>query len=170
MGNSIQNMISELTKKSEKDFVNANDSTTSKQIADIMESLDKKTRATIYLAAFHGSTKQLADKIDQADEIVDKRKRQKLVYDFKEALANSDVRDFLSSLSLNDKTNLEEDMGILRLGLSSESQLIEEEQKYLDLIEDSIADYTRKAALKSGFESIDEWRKFNERNAKKRLI
>lgn len=52
-------------------------------------------------------------------------------------------------------------MGLSRLGLSNEKDLTEEEQKYYDIIENSINKDLEKEALSQGFDSVEACRNHN---------
>lgn len=71
------------------------------------------------------------------------------------------MKSFLANISWKDKISLEVDMELSRFGLSNEKDLTEEEQKYYDIIENSIKKDLEKEALSKGFDSIDAWRNHN---------
>ena len=52
-------------------------------------------------------------------------------------------------------------MGLSRLGLSNEKALTKEEQKYYDIIENSINKDLEKEALSQRFDSVEAWRDYN---------
>ena len=96
--------------------------------------------------------------------------KERIISEFKKAVAKGKEKEFLSTLHWISKVKLEGYMGLLDMGLPrSRETLTKKEQRYLDILEDSIDKDRMKEALNQGFSSIEEWkannaRIFNERD------
>lgn len=103
------------------------------------------------------NTKHAKINYDKANELI----KLKRIDEFKKSVANGTHEEFLANISWIDKSSLKVDMGLARLGLSNEKDLTEEEQKYYDIIENSINKDLEKEALSQGFDSVEAWRNHN---------
>ena len=103
------------------------------------------------------NTKHAKINYDKANELI----KLKRIDEFKKSVANGTHEEFLANISWIDKSSLEVDMGLSRLGLSNKKDLTEEEQKYYDIIENSINKDLEKEALSQGFDSVEAWRNHN---------
>lgn len=103
------------------------------------------------------NTKHAKINYDKANELI----KLKRIDEFKKSVANGTHEEFLANISWIDKSSLKVDMGLARLGLSNEKDLTEEEQKYYDIIENSINKDLEKEALSQGFDSVEAWKNHN---------
>lgn len=147
MANSIEGIVDCLDKMdlTPEEFVN--------RISDLNELI----RGGMRLTALSKGYEELADKIDKANELI----KLKRIDEFKKSVANGTHEEFLANISWIDKSSLKVAMGLARLGLSNEKELTEEEQKYYDIIENSINKDLEKEALSQGFDSVEAWRNHN---------
>lgn len=131
---------------------------TQEEFVDHISDMHELIREGMYLTALFKRNKKLADKIDKANELI----KFKRIDEFKESVANGTHEEFLANLSWTDKCSLKVDMEeLFRDGISDERDLTEEEQKYYDIIENSINKDLEKEALSQGFDSVEAWRKHN---------
>lgn len=147
--NSVEKMVN--------GFKNAN--MTPEKIAESIKDFDKITRRGIRNIAYYSGDKETADKISKANKIIKERR----ISEFKKAVANGTEKEFLSNMPWTDKISLKVDMDLFRIGTPSEKPLTEEEQRYLDIIEESIYEDLKNEALSEGFSSVEE---LQEHNAK----
>ena len=127
------------------------------EIVDRISDMHELVRAGMHLTALSKGNEELADKIDKANELI----KLKRINEFKKSVANGTHEEFLADISWKDKISLEVDMELSRFGLSNEKNLTEEEQKFYDIIENSIKKDLEKEALSKGFDSIEAWRNHN---------
>ena len=147
MANSIENMVSCFDKMN----------LTPEQIVEYIGEMDELTRTGMHITALSNGSKELADKIDKANELI----KLKRIDEFKKSVANGTHEDFLANMPWMDKSSLSVDMGLFRIGLPSEKLLTEEEQRYFEIIENSINKDMEKEALSQGFDSVEAWRNHN---------
>ena len=127
------------------------------EIAESIKDLHEITRAGLHLSALANGDKETAYKINKANQIIKERR----ISEFKKAVANGTEKEFLSTMPWTDKTSLEVDMGLCRIGIPSEEPLTEEEQRYFDIIEKSVDEDILNEAISQGFNSVEEWREHN---------
>ena len=101
--------------------------------------------------------KQTAEKIEKAINIL----RERRIEAFKKAVAEGRESEFLSAMNWTEKISLKVDMGLSRLGIPSEKPLTEENQRYLDILEQSIDKDIEQEAFRQGFSSVEEWQEYN---------
>lgn len=131
---------------------------TQEEFVDHISDMHELIREGMYLTALFKRNKKLADKIDKANELI----KFKRIDEFKKSVANGTHEEFLANLSWTDKSSLKVDMEkLFRDGISDERDLTEEEQKYYDIIQNSINKDLEKEALSQGFDSVEAWRKHN---------
>lgn len=130
---------------------------TSEQIVEHIGEMSELTRAGMHITALSNGNKELANKIDKANQLI----KLKRIDEFKKSVANGTYEEFLANMPWTDKSSLSEDMGLFRIGLPSEKTLTEEEQRYSEIIENSIDKDMEKEALSQGFSSVDAWKKYN---------
>lgn len=147
MANSIEGMVSLFDKMN----------LTPEEIVDHIGEMHELTRAGMHITALSNGNKELADKIDKANELI----KLKRIDEFKKSVANGTHEEFLANMPWTDKSSLSVDMGLFRIGLSSEKPLTEEEQRYFEIIENSIDKDIEKEALSQGFDSVEAWRNHN---------
>ena len=159
MKNDIHNILGDSMANSIEGIVDCLDKMNLKpeEIVDHISDMHELIRAGMHLTALSKGYEELADKIDKANELI----KLKRIDEFKKSIANGTHEEFLANISWTDKSSLEVDMGLARLGLSNEKDLTEEEQKYYDIIENSINKDLEKEALSQGFDSIEAWRNHN---------
>lgn len=132
---------------------------TIEQLVEQMKGMDEISRAGMHVTALFKGDKELAAKIDSANKII----KQSRISDFKQVVAEGKQEEFLSTMSRTDKSSLKIDMWLLRPDFPSEIPLTADEQRYFDIIEQSIASDIEKEALSQEFESVDAWRAQNKR-------
>ena len=123
---------------------------TPEQIAEYIGKVSETTRALIHIKALLDGNEELADKISKAIEFI----KLKRIDEFKKTVANGTHEDFLSNMPWTDKCSLRRDMGLFRIGLPGEKPLTEEEQRYCEIINNSIQKDIEKEALSQGFDSV----------------
>ena len=104
------------------------------KIADQIINLPDNYRAGIYVIAISLNKLELAQKIRKAIILIEKLK----IVKFKEAVDQGYGREYLKTLSLEDKISLKVNMNLFRTGEPGEKLLTNIEQMYLDLIDESI--------------------------------
>lgn len=105
----------------------------SKEIAESIKDVHETIRIVMYLTALKNNDKELANKIDIANEIIIKNR----INDFKNAVTNGTHKEFLSTISETDKSSLKINMGLVKeLKLVYKPYTLED-QKYHDIIEES---------------------------------
>lgn len=112
---------------------------TPEEIAESIADFSDITRSGIYASALLSRDRETADKINKANQIIKERK----INEFKSAVANGTEKEFLSTMSWLEKVYLEIDIELTRMG----KQLTEEEQRYLDILEESINKDIEREAL-----------------------
>lgn len=127
------------------------------EIVDRISNMHELIRGGMHLTALSKGYEELADKIDKANELI----KLKRIDEFKKSVANGTHEEFLANISWTDKTSLKVDMELSRFGLPNAKDLTEEEQKYYDIIENSIKKDVEKEALSQGFDSVEAWRNHN---------
>ena len=127
------------------------------EIAEEIGKMHEVIRAGIHLTALSNGNKELADKIDKANELIKLRR----IDEFKKTVANGTHEEFLANMPLMDKSSLLIDIRLSRIGLPSEKPLTEEEKRYSDIIEKSINNDIETEALNQGFDSVEAWRNHN---------
>ena len=127
---------------------------TPEQIAEYIGKVSETTRALIHIKALLDGNEELADKISKAIEFI----KLKRIDEFKKTVANGTHEDFLSNMPWTDKCSLRRDMGLFRIGLPGEKPLTEEEQRYCEIINNSIQKDIEKEALSQGFDSVEDWK------------
>lgn len=130
---------------------------TQEDFVDCISDMHKLIREGMYLTALSKGNNELADKICKANESIEFKR----IDEFKKSVANGTHEEFLANLSYTDKCSLEVDMGLFRDEISDENDLTEEEQKYYDIIQNSINKDLKKEALSQGFDSIEAWKNHN---------
>ncbi len=130
---------------------------TPEQIAEYIGKVSETTRALIHIKALLDGKKELANKISKANEFI----KLKRIDEFKKTVANGTHEDFLANMPWTDKCSLLVDMGLVRIGLPSEKPLTEEEQRYCEIIDNSIQKDIEKEALSQGFASVEDWKNHN---------
>ncbi len=130
---------------------------TLEQIVDYIGEMHETTRAVMHIIALSNGNEELADKINRANELI----KLKRIDEFKKSVANETHEEFLANMPWTDKISLEVDMGLCRMGFSSEKPLTEGEQRYFEIIENSIDEDIEKEALSQGFDSVEAWRNYN---------
>lgn len=138
---------------------------TSEQIAEYIGEASELTRAQIHLKALLDGKKELADKILKAIEFI----KLKRIDEFKKSVANGTHEDFFANMTWPDKCSLSVDMGLFRAGIPGEKPLTKEEQRYREIIDNSIQKDIEKEALSQGFDSVEDWRTHNADNAMHRM-
>lgn len=159
MKNDIHNVLGDSIANSIEGIVDCLDKMDLKpeEIVDRISDMHELVRAGMNLTALSKGNEELADKIDKANELI----KLKRINEFKKSVANGTHEEFLADISWKDKISLEVDMELSRFGLSNEKNLTEEEQKFYDIIENSIKKDLEKEALSKGFDSIEAWRNHN---------
>ncbi len=159
MKNDIHNVLGDSIANSIEGIVDCLDKMdlTPEEIVNRISGLNELIREGMRLTALSKGYEELADKIDKANELI----KLKRIDEFKKSVANGTHEEFLANISWIDKSSLEVDMGLSRLGLSNKKDLTEEEQKYYDIIENSINKDLEKEALSQGFDSVEAWRNYN---------
>lgn len=130
---------------------------TVEQMAEQMKDIDQLSRAGMHLTALSSGNKELANKIDGANKIIEQNK----IADFKKAVAEGTQEYFLSQMSWTDKSSLLAEMDLFRYESRDEKPYTSEEQRYQDIIEASIEKDIEKEALSQGFASVEAWREYN---------
>lgn len=130
---------------------------TPEQIAEYIGEVSESTRALIHIKALLDGNEELADKISKAIEFIELKR----IDEFKKSVANGTHEDFLSNMPWTDKCSLRRDMGLFRIGLPGEKPLTEEEQRYCEIIDNSIQKDIEKEALSQGFASVEDWKNHN---------
>lgn len=130
---------------------------TPEQIVDYIGEMHELIRTVMHITALSNGNKELADKINKANELI----KLKRIDEFKKSVANGTHEEFLANMSRTDKTSFEVDMGLFRIGLPSEKPLTEEEQRYFEIIENSINKDMEKEALSQGFDNVEAWKNYN---------
>lgn len=133
---------------------------TPEQNAEYIGEAIELIRAQIHLKALLDGKKELADKILKAIEFI----KLKRIDEFKKSVANGTHEDFLANISWTDKCSLSVDMGLSRSGLPSEKPLTKEEQRYREIIDNSIQKDIEKEALSQGFDSVEDWKIHNAKH------
>lgn len=131
---------------------------TPEQIVEHIEDMNLLARTGMHIIALSNGNKTLADKIAKANELI----KLKRVEAFKKSVANGTDEEFLANMTHLDKSSLQVDMGLFRIGIKSENPLTEVEQQYYDIIQNSIDDDLETEALSQGFDSVDSWRSYNK--------
>ena len=151
MKKDINNILGETTATSIEEIVNAFSqmNITPEEIAEKISNLHELARTGMHITAMSKGYKELADKINAANEII----TQKRIIKFKQAVANNTHEEFLSTMTWTDKISLQTDMGLSKPSFDGKSPLTKEEQKYFDIIEQE--------ALSQGFDSIEAWQEHN---------
>lgn len=159
MKNDIHNILGDCMANSIEGIVDCLDKMdlTPEEIVNRINGLNELIRGGMHLTALSKGYEELADKIDKANELI----KLKRIDEFRKSVANGTHEEFLANISWIDKSSLEVDMGLSRLGLSNKKDLTEEEQKYYDIIENSINKDLEKEALSQGFDSVEAWRNHN---------
>ncbi len=136
-----------------------NSNMTPEQIARILKNTSKIEKARLLVYALSIGAEDIGDKIEKAINIIRERK----IEAFKKAVAEGREREFLSTMNWEEKITLEVEMKISRLGIPGEKPLSEENQRYLDIIEQSIKEDIEQEVLSQGFSSVEEWQEHNEK-------
>lgn len=159
MKNDIRNIFGDDMSNSIEDMVSCFDkiNLTPEQIAEYIGEMHEITRTRMHITALSNGNKELADKIYKANELI----KLKRIDEFKKSVANGTHEDFLANMPWTDKSSLLVDMRLFRIGLPSEKPLTEEEQRYSEIIENSINKDMEKEALSQGFDSVEAWRNHN---------
>lgn len=154
MKNDVQNIFGdEIARKMENMVSFLEDmNLTPKHIAEYIEHLHELIRAGLHITALSNGNKELADKIDMANELI----KLKRIDAFKQSVANGNHEEFLANMPWTDKSSLKIDMG-----LDERKTLTEEEQQYFNIIESSIDKDIENEALSQGFDSVEAWREYN---------
>lgn len=158
MNNNVNNILDGELHNSIEGMVDCFDkmNLTTEQIVEYISSMPLVSREVMHLVALSKGNRKLADKIDKANEIIEL----KTIEAFKKSVEDGTYENFLANMNWEDKVSLPVDMGLFRIGLSGEKPLTEEEQRYSDIIENSIHEDIKKEALSQGFESIEGWRNY----------
>lgn len=130
---------------------------TPEQIAEYIGEVSESTRALILIKALLDGNEELADKISKAIEFIELKR----IDEFKKSVANGTHEDFLANMSWTDKSSLLQGMGLVRSGLPIEKPLTKEEQRYREIIDNSIQKDIEKEALSQGFASVEDWKNHN---------
>lgn len=130
---------------------------TPEQIAEYIGKVSETTRALILIKALLDGNEELADKISKAIEFIELKR----IDEFKKSVANGTHEDFLANMSWTDKSSLLQGMGLVRSGLPIEKPLTKEEQRYCEIIDNSIQKDIEKEALSQGFASVEDWKNHN---------
>lgn len=130
---------------------------TPEEIADYIGDISYLARAGMHIIAFSEGNEKLADKIAKANELIKLRQ----IDEFKKSVANDTYEEFLTQIPWPDKSSLLVDMGLSRAELSSKKKLTEEEQRYFEIIDNSINKDLEKEAIGEGFHSVEAWREHN---------
>ncbi|MBQ8535511.1 MAG: hypothetical protein IJ463_07500 [Bacilli bacterium] len=147
MATSIEGMVSTLDKMD----------LSIEEILDYIGDMHELTRAGMHLTALSNGNKELADKINKANKYI----KLKRIDEFKKSVAKGTYEEFLANMPWTDKSSLLVDMRVFGIGLPSEKNLTEEEQRYFEIIENSINKDIEKEALSQGFDSVEAWRNHN---------
>lgn len=138
---------------------------TPEQIAEYIGEVSESTRALILIKALLDGNEELADKISKAIEFIELKR----IDEFKKSVANGTHEDFFANMTWPDKCSLSVDMGLFRAGIPGEKPLTKEEQRYREIIDNSIQKDIEKEALSQGFDSVEDWRTHNADNAMHRM-
>ena len=138
---------------------------TPEQIAEYIGEVSESTRALILIKALLDGNEELADKISKAIEFIELKR----IDEFKKSVANGTHEDFFANMTWPDKCSLSVDMGLSRSGLPSEKPLTEEEQRYCEIINNSIQKDIEEEALSQDFASVEDWKTYNADNAECRM-
>lgn len=138
---------------------------TPEQIAEYIGEVSESTRALIHIKALLDGNEELADKISKAIEFIELKR----IDEFKKSVANGTHEDFFANMTWPDKCSLSVDMGLSRSGLPSEKPLTEEEQRYCEIINNSIQKDIEEEALSQDFASVEDWKTYNADNAECRM-
>ena len=111
----------------------------------------------MHIIALSEGNKKLADKIAKANELI----KLKQIDEFKKSVANDTYEEFLAKISWTDKSLLLVNMGLSKSELSSKKKLTEEEQRYFEIIDNSINKDLEKEAISERFDSVEAWRTHN---------
>lgn len=131
------------------------------QLEKYMQDMPELTKAEMHITALSKGKKELAEKIDKTNKLIEMKR----FNDFKKCVANGTYEEFLSNMTWIDKSSLLCEIGLFRIGIPSEKPFTKEEQIYYDIIQRSIDDDLRKEALSQGFDSLEDWRNYNARQA-----
>ena len=129
------------------------------QIAETIKDFDDSIKSGIHLCALLKKDELTACKIEKAMLILD----EKLIKEFKDAVASDKTNDLLSRMTVNDKETLLVKMGLFRYETPNEKPFTEEEQKYHDILQSSIHEDIKVLATCQGFKSVEEWQEHNSR-------
>lgn len=138
---------------------------TPEQIAEYIGKVSETTRALIHIKALLDGNEELADKISKAIEFI----KLKRIDEFKKTVANGTHEDFLANMTWSDKCSLSADMGLFRTGIPGEKPLTKEEQRYYEIINNSIQKDMEEEALSQDFASVEDWKTYNADNAECRM-
>lgn len=136
---------------------------TSEQLAEHMENIDEILREAIHITALSEGNQELAERINAANEII----KQNQINNFKKSVVEGTYEEFLSKMSWTDKSSFLVNMGLFRIGFSSEKPYTAEEQQYYDIIKSSIDKDIEKEALSKGFPSVEAWEENRSKVLKK---
>lgn len=159
MKNDIKNIFGDSMTNSLENLVDCFDKAnlTPEEIADYIADSPDLTRTGMHIIALSEGNKKLADKIAKANELI----KLKQIDEFKKSVANDTYEEFLAKISWTDKSLLLVNMGLSKSELSSKKKLTEEEQRYFEIIDNSINKDLEKEAISEGFDSVEAWRNHN---------
>lgn len=101
------------------------------QLAKLMANMPELSREGIYITALSNENKELADKIEKANELI----KQNRISTFKQSVIDGKWEEFLANMHWVDKAFLSVDMG-----LYDKKDLTKVDQLYFSIIDKSIKD------------------------------
>lgn len=138
---------------------------TSEKIVELIGDIHEMVRGEMHIIAVFSGNQELADKIDAANKLI----TQKRIDSFKQSVADGTYEEFLSNMSWKEKSSLSVDMGLFSAGITGEKPLTNEDQQYYDIIEKSMdKDIEKAAALRAGFDSVEDWQEHNANASRKK--
>ena len=123
-----------------------------KEIADFLEDIDEVNIAYLHITAVTKGETDLANKIEEAMDIITERKINK----FREAIKTGSLKEFLKGMTYTEKISFLMDIKYSNLNE-------EEKQELIRILDEAREQALLEEAHSKGFETIEEWREYNRR-------
>ena len=127
------------------------------QITNQIRNMHDLIRSGLHLTALTKGKKELADKIDKANDIIVLEE----IKTFEQALQTGNEEDFLAEMNWTDKVVLQNK--IKNLSDLEKQQVIKNDKRSISILEASIKkdveEENKREALNQGFDSVEAWRK-----------
>lgn len=128
----MEELIPEETNVDYKEMFEQFNNLTSTEIAEKLNYCDEELRLEMLLTALSNSNRNLAEKISEANNIIDKKE----VNMFKESVTTGTSKQFLDKLDLKDQQNLAR-----KIELIDNKQ---QDKRYIEIINDSVKEGIKK--------------------------